>query len=169
MAQLHHSNNKVKNPSVDLTPMVDLGFLLISFFVFTTTIFQPVSLGIIMPDEQPTTMPSLLAEQDAIHLILINTDTIYMYTGQNYAGGFCTNYAPDGLRKQLSLYKTQHCNKPGSLEKKCILIKPSANANLGNIVDVLDEIKIAGIKKYVLMESNATELNVASSLAAIVP
>lgn len=168
MAQVVDSNSKVKSPSVDLTPMVDLGFLLISFFVFTTTLFQPTSLGIILPDEQPTPTPSLLAEQDAIHLILTNAQNIYMYTGEDYTAGFNTNYAPGGLRKKLNDYIDEHCGNSGSLEKKCVLIKPSANATLGNIVDVLDEIKIAGIKKYVLLETNAAELNIASSLGATV-
>ncbi len=166
MEQYNHSKNKVKSPSVDLTPMVDLGFLLISFVVFTTTLFQPVSLGIIMPDEKPTTTPSLLAAQDAIHLILTNAENIYMYTGDDYTSGINTNYAPDGLRKKLTDYIDEHSSKSVSLEKKCVLIKPSANATLGNIVDVLDEISIAGIKKYVLMESTTTELTVASSLIA---
>lgn len=161
MAYIEESKAKSKSPRIDLTPMVDLGFLLISFFVFTTTILKPVSLGIMMPNDTPVNNPSLLSEKDAIHLVLPDAAHIYNYNGNNATTGQITNYSPQGLRSLFTQYKQTYCTVPGSLEKKCVLIKPSSEATTGNIVDILDEITIAGFKKYVLVESSLSELNIA--------
>ena len=40
-----------KNTGVDLTPMVDLGFLLLAFFIFTSTLAKPNALSIKFPCE----------------------------------------------------------------------------------------------------------------------
>ena len=65
----HESSNKpgvrkTKKNSVrvDLTPMVDLGFLLISFFVITTSIAHPTALGLKLPDERDTVRPNKAPE-----------------------------------------------------------------------------------------------------------
>lgn len=117
MAYINSSKGTHKSLYVDLTPMVDLGFLLISFFVFTTTVMQPVSLGIVMPDDKPVSRPSLLQEKDAIHLVLTDAEHIYLYYGSNPADGFMTNYAPQGLRTLFANYKVTQCTAPGSFEK----------------------------------------------------
>lgn len=47
------SRPKKYNPKTDMTPMVDLGFLLISFFVMTTELSKPRIAPLNMPKEGP--------------------------------------------------------------------------------------------------------------------
>ncbi len=63
---------------VDMTPMVDLGFLLISFFVITTELSKPVALDLNMPKDRPQ-MP--LGESNALTVLLGKANWIYYYLG----------------------------------------------------------------------------------------
>ncbi|RZL16347.1 MAG: biopolymer transporter ExbD, partial [Pedobacter sp.] len=53
MAELNISQNKKMVPKVDLTAMVDLAFLLITFFMLTTSLSKPVAMDIAKPDIDP--------------------------------------------------------------------------------------------------------------------
>jgi hypothetical protein len=68
---------------------------------------------------------------------------------------FTTNYTAKGIREVL-------INKQHSLgkdaKKMVVLIKPTNKASYSNVVDILDEMAINGVKTYVLMEPDAKEL-----------
>ena len=59
----HHRSLKV-----DLTPMVDLGFLLITFFILTTSMSQLTATHLIMPKD--TDGPKILVQQSAVLNVL---------------------------------------------------------------------------------------------------
>jgi biopolymer transport protein ExbD len=67
---------KYSRPSlkIDMTPMVDLGFLLISFFIFTTSISTPAVTKLFMPADG---VPSKLGESNALTLLLGNNNTLF--------------------------------------------------------------------------------------------
>src|SRR3712207_5733213 len=73
---------------VDMTPMVDLGFLLITFFIFTATMSTPNTMRLTMPkDEKKEEDQTEVKESGALTILLGKDDHVYYYTGQLEADG----------------------------------------------------------------------------------
>lgn len=140
---------------VDLTPMVDLGFLLITFFIFTTTMSEAMAMGINLPSDKPVYPPTLTAASKTISLILGDNNSITYYNGDDVKANFTTNYTAKGIRDVL--INKQHSLGKDS-KKMVVLIKPTNKASYANVVDILDEMAINGVKTYVLMEPDSKEL-----------
>jgi len=140
---------------VDLTPMVDLGFLLITFFIFTTTMSHAKAMAIVVPSDKPVIDEPKTPESKTISLILGDNNNITCYNGNDLKANFTTNYTAKGIRDVL-------INKQHSLgkdaKKMVVLIKPTNKASYANVVDILDEMAINGVKSYVLMETDAKDL-----------
>ena len=89
-----------KSTKVDLTPMVDLGFLLITFFVFTTTMSINTAMGMVTPKEEGPNTP--IAESTVITIIPSANGKLYYYEGFGEKAIFkTTDYSAAGLRKLL--------------------------------------------------------------------
>lgn len=96
------------NLRVDFTPMVDMNMLLITFFMFCTTLSKPQTMDIVMPTKDKD-----LTEEDknqvkaskAITVILGENDKIYYYEGEPNYSDFntlkVTDYSPEGFRALL--------------------------------------------------------------------
>ena len=124
---------------IDFAPMVDLGFLLITFFVFTTSLMEPKAFGLHVPDEGKGTEAPLSA---TITLTLLENGRIdYMEGSEAHvlAKGSTHLYQQQLLRKHL-LEKREHIiEQLGSDEQYTVLIQPTAQTNYKEMVDVLDE------------------------------
>ena len=64
---------------VDFTPMVDLGFLLITFFMLTTSMNKPQVMDINMPIKDPTVKNLPVAASQSITVILAKDDKVVYY------------------------------------------------------------------------------------------
>ena len=148
-------NKKInkKSTRVDLTPMVDLGFLLITFFVFTTSMTTPTVMKVDMPyDKVKPDDP--VCESCVLTVILEDNNTIKYYEGsmENDPVIKQTSYSPAGIRKIL-LQKKQAVNiSRGNANEFVLIIKPSAVSSFKNFVDILDEVTINNIKRYYIDE-----------------
>ncbi len=139
---------------VDLTPMVDLGFLLITFFIFTTTLSQAHALKLIMPDDTGQATP--IKESGAITLLLAGNDLVEYYEGKpDVTGNNFRHITVEELRQVLIDKKRRTVERD-----LMVVIKPSKNAVYKNVIDVLDEMTINGIKKYALADITVAEENI---------
>ncbi len=136
---------KKQSTRVDLTPMVDLGFLLITFFMFTTTLSSPTAMKLIMPDE--TAKPeeqNEAAKSGVFTLILGKADQVYYYEGDDPTKMQVTNLK--GVRDKI-------LDKKGRTpaDKLVVIIKPDQDATYKDAVDLLDEMTINDIGKYAMI------------------
>ena len=143
--------------------MVDLGFLLITFFVITTELSKPVTMDLNMPKDGP---PLTLGESDALTVLLGKDNTVYYYQGDwNEAAKankiVKTSFSPnEGIGKVIR-EKQQWLDKNNSKEGRkglMLLIKPGENADYGNVVDMLDQALIYAIKKYAVVKLEPEEV-----------
>ncbi len=152
--------SKKQNPGVDLTAMVDLAFLLITFFMLTTTLSKPQSMDLAMPDKQDVADPNT-PETPAFRtltLVLGDNDKLVWYTGrveEPQPGGAPTvaSYGKNGIRQTILSKSKEVQNRTRDPKKGLtILIKPSKKSTYKNLVDVLDEMAITQEKTYAIVD-----------------
>ncbi len=161
--QLHKKSGvpKLKKASlrVDLTPMVDLGFLLISFFIFTTTISQPTVMKLAMPDDRNQIDSSKAPASKTLNLLLGANNNVYAYNGKDLNHIKNIGSSARAIRQAILQKKNEIRNRYAADSGMIVLIKPTDASTYADVVNTLDEMLICNIKAYVLMEANNNELN----------
>lgn len=160
--------SKKHSTRVDLTPMVDLGFLLITFFIFTTSMSTPKSMKLVMPDDGGEVIPMNVGKSTALTVIPLKDNKVFYYHGElsealktNTYG--ITNYSvTDGLgqivrNKQAALDKMS----PGKRKDLVLMIKPTSESNYQHLINVLDEVLINEVTRYAVMDITPEENEVA--------
>lgn len=142
-----------KSTRVDLTPMVDLGFLLITFFVFTTTMATPRVMNINTPYDTKVN-PTTVCETCALSIILDSNNIIYYYEGipEKHTIINQTSFSVDGIREVFLKKKDKVKRLKGNPDEMVAIIKSTDHSSLQNFIDVMDEIAINDIKHYFLDE-----------------
>ncbi|RFS24033.1 biopolymer transporter ExbD [Chitinophaga silvatica] len=146
-----------KSTRVDMTPMVDLGFLLITFFMLATTMSKPRSMSLIMPREDGDSM-SLPAKQ-ALTVILGQHNNIAWYEGMENAPAdvHYTTFANNNGIRDVIVRQKEAVMKFYGKNDLMILIKANPEANYKNVVDILDEMAINKIDRYALVDLTREE------------
>ncbi|WP_207533733.1 ExbD/TolR family protein [Desertivirga arenae] len=139
--------SKKQSARVDMTPMVDLMFLLITFFMLTTTLAKPQAMDLAMPDKDEKTDDKFdVADNRTMTILLGKGDRLEWYIGlvdNPLTSPQVDNYGKNGIRKALLEKSKEIKSKTG--KGLIVLIKASDAANYKNLVDILDEMKITNI------------------------
>ncbi|MGZ5285564.1 MAG: ExbD/TolR family protein [Flavisolibacter sp.] len=162
MAQLQATDNNRKNVKhylkqvvgIDMTPMVDLGFLLITFFIFTTTLGEKTTMPLNMPKEgKPIDVP----ESKTLSILVGSDNRILAYEGM-WSGSNVRE--TDKLEVGNLIRAKQHAlekQNPGNSKEMVVLVKPMKAASYGSLIDVLDEMLINGVRLYAVVDPVAAE------------
>jgi biopolymer transport protein ExbD len=162
--------SKKLSTKVDLTPMVDLGFLLITFFIFTTTMSDPKVTKLIMPkDSKDSTSVGL---SNALTIIPLAGNKVFYYHGEltsalrSNAWGVTSFSEQNGIGKVVrSKQAALDRIRPGSRKDLMLMIKPSPESNYENVVNALDEALINDVKRYAIVDITPEETNVITQKA----
>src|ERR1051326_7567285 len=163
---------------VDMTPMVDLGFLLITFFIFTTTMSSPKALNLNMPkDTKNEEELNKAKESGALTIMLGKNNSVFYYEGQlapdgsNFKSASFATIRDEIINKKKEVIKNHvhdaNCPKIWAENKgdknSCldrdfvVVIKPDQDATYKNTVDILDEMTINGVKRYAMIDITPQE------------
>lgn len=144
--------SKKMSTRVDMTPMVDLAFLLVTFFMLTTTFNKPTVMDIKMPAKVKDIKDLQdVPESKTMSVILGGGDTIWYYMGLK-PDLIQSSYAADGIRKILLDKRQQVMNNNQGKNDAIVLIKATARSNFKNVVDMFDEMSITKIGTYALVD-----------------
>jgi len=140
---------KKKSTRVDLTAMVDLAFLLVTFFMLTTTLSKAKSMRLVMPDKDEKNPKDQMAvpETRTLTILLGANHKIEWYRGLpgKFIGAPTTdNFGKNGIRKTIEEVKQKIFDESGG-KPMIVLVKPSDHSVYGDMVNIMDELNIAKV------------------------
>jgi len=155
MAELSVSLNRRAVPKVDLTAMVDLAFLLITFFMLTTSLSKPVAMDVVKPDESVEDKQQPWPASRTMTILLGRHNKIVWYMGEP-GKSVPTIEGFSQIRKSILANKEKVALANGNDAKKTlfIIIKPTSGSSYKNFVDIMDELSLADLKAAPAIDDN---------------
>ncbi len=152
--------SKKASTRVDLTAMVDLAFLLITFFIMTTTLAKPKAMDMFMPDKSKKDVQLPVPETRTMTVWLGANDKIEWFVGApGKSQPTIDNFGKNGIRKTLiEQNKKIEETHQGPDNYMIVVMKPSDHATYKDFVNMIDEINIAGIKSYAVVDITPAEV-----------
>jgi biopolymer transport protein ExbD len=166
MAEINSSNqeggskkkaSKKVSTKVDMTPMVDLAFLLITFFMLTTTFNTPKIMQVMMPDKEGGDD----ANKDCSLVLLgAKNNQLYWYQSANVSKASLQSLeaSPEKIREFLIQKKKETEGKADCNKQLTVVIKFKDDASFKNVVDILDEMNIVGVSRYGIQDITKEEI-----------
>lgn len=159
--------SKKQNSKVDLTAMVDLAFLLITFFMLTTSLSKPQSMDLSLPnkDEDDKPVDNTKVDENRTMTVMLGGDNKLVYymglLASPKVGPKDITYGKDGIRRELLKQKKNVLAYSAAKGKPnqgiIVIIKPTKKSNYRNLVDMLDEMAITGVDTYAIVPEFSPE------------
>ncbi len=128
---------------IDMTPLVDLAFLLLTFFVLTRTLNKDYTLEVNKPEDKNGAVVDVSAER-VLTLMLGAENKIYYERAREPMQ--TTDYSHQGIRKLL-------LDSKRDISRLVVIIKPMKESRYQNLVDILDEVSITKLSNYYLVKA----------------
>ncbi|GEM_PF-232016 len=150
--RIHRGNDSEKKAerksvNVDMNPMVDLAFLLLTFFMLATTFSKPQAMELLIPakaDASNTEKEMAVKESKTLSLVL-HSDELTWYRGITDPETFNVAYDSKEFHQVLNTHVS-------TIDGLVVLIKPQEGSNYGQLVSVLDALNLEGVKRYAISE-----------------
>jgi biopolymer transport protein ExbD len=149
---------KKQSLRVDLTAMVDLAFLLITFFMLTTTLSKPSAMDVAMPDQTAEPGPQVASRTMTICLGKDNRAMYYLgLPDKPIISATLTNYGKSGLRHAIMDVRKKVLAATG--KGIMVIIKPGDTSVYENLVSTLDEMTITGVQQFAIADIQAKDIS----------
>ena len=151
---------KLQPPKIDMTPMVDLGFLLITFFIFTSEITKPKAMDIKVPHDGPS-MPT--KESTTMTILIGRNDKLYYYKGKEEGAEMENRIHQVNYDERMGIgrvirEKQSNLQQAGiNKNELMVVIKPGKESSYKNSVDILDEMLINNVTRYAMTKLSPGE------------
>ncbi|MCD9573832.1 ExbD/TolR family protein [Flavobacterium soyae] len=162
--------SKKLSSRVDLTAMVSVSFLLIIFFMLVGELSKPKVMDLTLPakyseEEWGHVIRCGVGIDDRLITILLDeNDKIVTYSGLLFyleENPKILNYGRNGIRKELGIktgiIRERLAQSGRSNRGPIVIIKPSKKCNFKNLIDILDEMAIAKIDTYAIVNDFTPE------------
>jgi biopolymer transport protein ExbD len=165
---------KKSSTRIDMTPMVDLAFLLLTFFMLTTSFSKPKTMPIQLPDKQKKEDKKVeINENDVLNIILAPGNRLYYYKGLQTPDVKQASFSvtsDKSIRKILITEQNENfrdrAHGDSSQFKFTVLIKPLEGSKYKNLVDIFDEMNISKIRSYALTDISPAEQKMIDDMEA---
>jgi biopolymer transport protein ExbD len=153
--------SKKQSTRVDLTAMVDLAFLLITFFIFTTTLQKPKAMDLTMPDKdekQDIRLP--VPESRTMTILLGSKNKVEWYIGlptKPLTAPTVEGFGKNGIRKTL-MEQGEKIKQASGGKDMIVLIKPSDKSTYSDMVSIMDELNIIGNQQRAIVDITPAEI-----------
>ena len=134
--------SKKLSTRVDLTPMVDLGFLLITFFVFTTTMTESKAMNMNEPKDDPG-KEMKVKDSGAMTILLGKGNQVYYYYGRLDPATLSEQFKVTDYKEIRELIVEKKRSTP--IDDLMFIIKSDEESTFKNAIDILDEMSISAV------------------------